>query len=665
MHHGDDPRSQDTDARASALPPRDKVGVLTPFVRAGALAALLGAPCALLTAPAGAAVPSPAPSASPTPPAQIGTVVTSDRRPESLATTTRPTFVVDRATMEAFGDQTVGEALEAVPGVDLFRFGAFGAQTDYGIRGTTSEQTLILQDGIPITAGTSGSADLGSLSTLGLSRIEVVESGASTLYGTGATGGVINLISDLRPQSYFSVADGSLGDRNVTAAAGTGGLLVSFERHVADNDYTYPAFAYSNGNATTAGTRVNADAEQSAVRLSYLNQLTGGWTARLTADDTATDIGVPGPLSFLTPDARQGMLRDDVQLAIAHDAGPSTLSLSFAGSTQLLDYDYGLDQGADVTADERTQASLRYTTTGPRTDLVTGIDVSRESALLTFAGPPNESPQLPVGASASQAAAYAQVGYDATTALRLVAGLRGEHDAPSGSVAAPSFGAKLALGAARLSANIGESYRVPTLDELYYPGYANPLLQPEKLTDYDATLSVPSAANIGIGIFGRDGANLIVDNPSTFVPFNASRVSVNGVQLTAATRAIAHVQLNTGITDLYRALDTSTGLRLPNTPPIVATLGLERAFDAGPLAYGARVRVVGQTADVPNYAGPNAPPFADPYDAYTTADVYVRYRLTRRAVATLRVRDLADARYAPIFGYPAPGRTFEFELATR
>jgi vitamin B12 transporter len=491
--------------------------------RVGVLAALLSAACAFSAAPARGASPTPSPSASPTPPAEIGRVVTSDRRPESLATTTRPTFVVDRATIEAFGDRTLANALGNVPGVDLYPYGAFGAQSNYGIRGTTSEQTLILQDGIPIITATSGTVDPGSLATLGLNRIEVVESGSSTLYGTSATGGVINLISDLQPQPYLRVADGSLDDRDVAAAAGVGGLVVSFERHVADNVYAYPAFDYAGGYATPAGTRANDWAEQSAVRLSYLAPLGDGWTARLTADDDAIRIGVPGSLSYLTSDTTQGTLREDGQLDVAHAVGPSTLSLSLAGSLQLLDYDYGLGQGADVTTDARTQASLRYTTTGTRTDLVAGIDLSRETALLTFAGPPNESPTPPTAAAAAQAAAYAQVGYDASAALRLVAGLRGEHDAPYGSVAAPSFGARLTLGAARLNANVAEAYRAPTFDELYYPNYGNPALVPEKLTDYDATLVFPAAAHLSLGIFGRDGANLIVPKPTTFVPFNASR----------------------------------------------------------------------------------------------------------------------------------------------
>ena len=87
--------------------------------------------------------------------------------------------------------------------------------------------------------------------------------------------------------------------------------------------------------------------------------------------------------------------------------------------------------------------------------------------------------------------------------------------------------------------------------------------------------------------------------------------------LSATTRAWHHLAFTAGLTDVYRALDTTTGLRLPNAPPIVATAGVERGFDGGPLGFGARVRVVGQTADVPNYSAPNAPPFADPYDAYT------------------------------------------------
>jgi vitamin B12 transporter len=205
---------------------------------------------------------------------------------------------------------------------------------------------------------------------------------------------------------------------------------------------------------------------------------------------------------------------------------------------------------------------------------------------------------------------------------------------------------------------------VPTLVDLYYPGFSNPNLLPERLSNYDATLQFsPRAGSVSFGYFGRDGANLIVLDPNTFIPFNASRVSVNGLQFTAATPPLGGLRVTASVTDLYRAVDTTSGLRLPSTPPIVATLGLEHPFGAGALAFGARLRVIGASPDVPNPNG--GPPLGDPYDGYANADAYLRYRVARFTVLSARVRDLTGARYAPIFGYPAPGRTLEIELATR
>jgi vitamin B12 transporter len=271
--------------------------------------------------------------------------------------------------------------------------------------------------------------------------------------------------------------------------------------------------------------------------------------------------------------------------------------------------------------------------------------------------------QPDVSVAESQAAVYAQAGYDASSTVRFIAGLRGENDAPHGSVLAPAFGTRIALGPALVTANVSESFRVPTLIDLYFPGFSNPNLLPEKLTNYDATLAFPNlAGGVSVGYFGRNGSNLIVLDPNTFAPFNAARVSVNGVQVTLATRPLNHVRVSASITDLYRALDTSTGVRLPSTPPIIATLTIERPFDGGSLAFGARVRVVGSSADVPNFGGL---PLADPYNAYTDADLYARYRFRPHVILTVRSNNIGNERYAPIFGYPAPGRTINVELATR
>jgi vitamin B12 transporter len=623
------------------------------LARAGVLAALCSVACAAPVLAQSAPVPAPTPSPVP----EIGRVVTSDRRVESAANASRPTFVIDRSTIEAFGSRSVADALATVPGVSLFSYGPFGTQTNYGVRGATSAETLVLRDGVPITVGSNAFMDLGSLSTIGIGRIEVVESGASTLYGSSATG-VINLLSGTGGAPYFRASAGSLGNRDVAAGASLGGFDLAVERHVAANVFDYPAFG-SGAGALAAATRSNDDAEQTAVRLSYRAQIGGGWNARLGLGNDAMHVGVPGSLAFgTTPDARQYTNRTDAALDLAHALGRGTLTLTLAGSTQQLAFaDPGPALGGeDDTYDARTQFSLRYAAAGARSDVVAGIDLARESAALSFTQA--FGPTAPLGAAEAQSAAYVQVGRQLGPALHLTAGLRGENDSPRGGVVAPSFGTAVALGALRLTANLGETFRVPTLIDLYYPGFSNPNLVAERLTDYDATLHVPAGpVRVSVGIFGRDGSNLITLDPTTFVPFNASRVSTNGLQLDVVSPLSALVRVTLGVTDLYRALDTSTGARLQNTPPIVATLGLERAFGGGRWAFGGRVRVVGST--------PNDGPQPTLYDGFTTTDVYARYRVAPAGIVTLRVRDAADARYMPIYGYPAPGRTVEVEFATR
>jgi vitamin B12 transporter len=559
--------------------------------------------------------------------------------------------------MDAFGSNTVGSALADVPGMLISSYGAFGAQSNYGILGTSSGQTLVLRDGVPISTGSNGVIDLGTLPTAGLDRIEVVESGSSTLYGTNAAGGVINLIDSVHAQPYARISDGTYGDRDLAVGAGAGNFSVSFERHIATNIYDYPAFAYP-GAPEAAGTRTNDYALQDVVRLGYAQALGDGISARVTAGSDAIDIGVPGSLAFgTTPDARQGTGRDDAQLELSRTAGAGTFSLTLAGSTQRLAYEDPGPQlgGEDDTYDGRVQTSLRYAASGSRTDLVTGVDLQRETAALSFGGP-YASPNF--GAAESQAAGYVQAGYAPFDQTRFTAGVRAERDAPGGGVVAPSVGLGVRLGELKLTGNLGESFRVPTLIDLYYPGYSNPALVPERLANYDVTLAAPNAGSgLSFGIFGRNGANLIALDPTTFVPFNVSRASLTGLQVIGSTHPYHHLRFTGSVTDIYRALDTSTGVRLPNTPPVVATVGLERGFDGGPLAFGFRARVVGSTAsDGPE---PNS------YDAYTAADVYLRYRLAKSTIVSFRLQNAGDERYAPIYGYPAVGRQFFVELATR
>jgi len=602
---------------------------------------------ALLLAAALTAVASPTPSPQPS---EIGHVTTADRQDEPITMTTRPTYVVTRATIQAQGDRTVADALRDVPGVTMFSYGAFGSQSNYGILGATSEQTLVLVNGFPVAAGSSGSIDLGTFSTVGVERIEVVEGGGSTLYGSSAVGGIINIITGRAPKTpYLELSDGTYGDRDARLEVGQGGLAVGFERHIASNDFGYPS-----QDGFPAGTRTNAWAQATAGRVDYQSNPDSAYTVDAGVGNDAVKLGVPGNLSFLTPFALQATAQEDGHVSIAHHTPNSALSLSLSGANARLDYDDPQNGGESDTYDSRTQVSLRDVIGNPSGSLVAGVDLSRESALLnlgSFSVPPTASAAL------AQSAVYAQYRDDIANGVVLTGGLRGEHDAPQGSVLEPALGTSFQFGSTRLSANYAGTFRVPTLDELYYPGFSNPSLVPERSKNLDATLNVPlGAAGASLSWFDRQAVNLIALN-ANFVPENIARASLAGFVLSGHTAPFDGIVATLGVTDMYRALNLTPGqpaVRLDFEPVMTSTLGLEKPFGGNAFAFG----VDAQVRSPHNESGLSR-------DGDTTVDAYVRGRFAQNLIGSVRVRNLGDERFTPILGYPAPGRTVEFELSTR
>jgi vitamin B12 transporter len=119
------------------------------------------------------------------------------RREGTLKDSTRPVYVITGEEMEAQGMRTVREALRFLPGV--LPDGTVGTEVNalsgQFIRGSNSEQVLILLDGRPINNLGSGSFDLSEITTNNIERVEVLPGGGSTLYGSDAIGGVINIIT--------------------------------------------------------------------------------------------------------------------------------------------------------------------------------------------------------------------------------------------------------------------------------------------------------------------------------------------------------------------------------------------------------------------------------------------------------------------------------------
>jgi vitamin B12 transporter len=163
------------------------------------------------------------------------TVVTATRIPTPIERVPAGVTVIDRRLIEERGYQTVAEALRVVPGLSLTQTGGIGQQASAFIRGTASRHALVLLDGVPINDASdpNGAFNFGNdLLGLEVDRIEVLRGPASSLYGSGAIGGVVNIVTRRapadRPFEVFGEAAGG-SNRTLRLGAGVAGTVGQFD----------------------------------------------------------------------------------------------------------------------------------------------------------------------------------------------------------------------------------------------------------------------------------------------------------------------------------------------------------------------------------------------------------------------------------------------------
>jgi len=142
---------------------------------------------------------------------------------------------------------TVEEVLEQTPGVRIRRFGGLGSYSTASIRGSKSEQVLVLLDGVRLNSAERGAVDLSTIPLRQVERIEVTRGGGAARFGTGAEGGVISITtrspSGARPSADASLTAGTHGTLAGDLAISGGGeraqALATYSRLRSDNEYRF------------------------------------------------------------------------------------------------------------------------------------------------------------------------------------------------------------------------------------------------------------------------------------------------------------------------------------------------------------------------------------------------------------------------------------------
>ena len=419
------------------------------------------------------------------------TSLSAEGGPVEIAKTPGRVRVFNSGDISQSGARTLGEFLAgAIPGQAQSSGQPGLAATPYQ-GGARPQDSLVLLDGMPLTDGSSRSMDLNQIPIIGIDRIELIEGGASSKYGTHAMGGIIALYSS-----------------GTTGAGGHGEIALGGGGNGNKRGGVFPAYSWKSG-WVRFGSIYNEDRPVTEAAKPYrMGTLFAGFGQKLSERTTLTGTyrnfyqSVPMPFERATPLER---IFDPTRLA-EYRGNQALVGLRFALSpTFSWDVSAGLVSLRREEPNDDTQLQNRFKSSRgqfalgfnwtpiPRVGLSFNVDTQEERATIPALISGEEK-----GRTRSLGTAL-EIRYDLTPSLRLLANARQEiaeqrytaqdgREVTSGSMHPSSFkvGANQSLGFGfRLYAAAGTGFNIPLLAQMMINARENlPALKNEKSNFY-------------------------------------------------------------------------------------------------------------------------------------------------------------------------------------
>lgn len=602
--------------------------------------------------------------------------VTATRVPLALARTPAGVTVIGRDEIDRRGYVTLVDALEAVPGMRVVQQGGPGGLASVFMRGTGSNHVLVLRDGMPVNdaSASNGIYNFGTGLLADVERIDVVRGPMSGVYGSGAIGGVINLISRRGAGKPGGFLEGSLGLPR--SAHGTG--YFGGEAGPVDFAFTVESASMRGSDvvpkriATRSGERDGFRGASGTVHIGY-TPVEGTRLSAFLRTRASTygydNIGFP--------------VFDDPNLTGNDDnltwrLGGETMlfgawrSALFVGQsrddrhyTNLLDPDDPNFGDEDSTYEgRRTDLQWNNTVTLPdigkaATDvsLSFGYEHIRDSAVVRL----NDSGfRQDVDRSATSDAAHAGLQGTLFGRLTLTGHVRYEDTQDAGDATTWRVGAVLALPEvkSRLHAAYGTGFRAPTLFDRYGLGsfgfHGNPGLRPEKSRSWEAGIAADITPGVTFAVTYFDTrVRDLIQYDATFTTLeNVGRAKIHGVEATLELAVLRWLDIELGYT-WTDARDARTDERLLRRPEHQFSASLDirplpRLAVAPELVFIGRFRdALVDDAGYPAGMGTSR--------SGTLLNIAASYELTPAVTLLARGRNLTDARFEPASGFAIPG----------
>ncbi|TXH77990.1 MAG: TonB-dependent receptor [Thiothrix sp.] len=580
---------------------------------------------------------------------EIEIIITAGRKAQTADETLAPVTVITRKEIAQTQASTIAEVLQQTPGLTLTSSGYMGKQTSVHLRGTNDSHVLVLIDGVKVGSATLGTTPLELLPLAQVERIEIVRGPRSSLYGSEAIGGVIQIFTrkgsgSKGMQSQASASYGSFNTAKASAGMGGGSgegawfnLNVATERtdginaqdfyttylpdfstakvYESDKDgYKNNSFSLRAGNRFENGMRAEAGVMQAQGESDYDGeyQNENHFKQQVTQGKFSAPVG-----SNATVTAQLGHSLDK-QDSYKDSVFKDRFQTKRTSASLQADMQFGavgnLTAGFDQIKDKVSGTTDYAVTSRKNTGLFASYQLTADDNKFDISVRQDDNEQF--GKKATGGVAFA---HEVSESLRV-------------------------------TASYGTAFKAPTFNDLYYPWGGNPDLNPE------------NSKNLELGIAGRLASgewaiaafqNKIDDliqwrdtGAGVWKPMNVAAAKITGLEISAAQR-LGEWQIsgNASFQNPKVASGEQAGDLLINRPKQIFNLDAERQL--GRISVGAAVHAEGRryndTANLEALAG------------FGTLDLRAKYEINRDLAVSAKLANILDKDYELRKGYNQPG----------
>ena len=570
-------------------------------------------------------------------------VVTATRTSVPKSKLTKSVSVVGAEQIEQQHADTVLEALRNVPGVFVRRSGAIGRTTAVVARGSLDKQVLVMVDDVPVNSPTLGSFNFSTFPVEAVDRIEVLRGSASTLYGSEAIGGVINIITKRGEGPMHTTYQQEFG------------TLRTFQETLTNQAAFGPLhYNLGIGRVDSRGLSTGDD-----VHITHVSAAGGVALAKWLGLDVALNnnnsrVGIDDG-AFL-PDPNRLLTRENLMLS-------TTLKLTpIEPWQQELRFLYLDDDTADIDPPDpgttQKNSETRINTDRYGIDWIHHVNLGPVGVSTTGFQWKDDTAESRFQNTIKQWAWFFQHQVDPIERVTLIGGVRINRHSLFGeaTTSEASVSYRVPVTDTRLRGNFSMGFRAPTLNDLFFPNFGNPDLNPEKSRAFE----------VGVGQDwwnGRVGGEFtwyftrVVDliqsvriTPTTSQAQNTARARMTGFELETHVEPVSGLRFS-GTWTYTNAIDESSKDKLVRIPANKVGLDIDYGFLK-------QWRLNLHTTLVSHQEESVGTNNRQRVKQYGRVDGSLSFQATKNLQVYGRIENLLDRHYSEVLGFPAPGTLF-------